>query len=114
MIRYRLISILIGAGLDSLIGDPQWMPHPVRLMGALISALEKLLRTPYGSADLGAGKTPAQGRRLDSGTPVQGSCCNHIRALDDDPDYMGTAHKTLRAAPRGGGCRGIYWRYMKR
>ena len=44
MIRYRLISILIGAGLDSLIGDPQWMPHPVRLMGALISALEKLLR----------------------------------------------------------------------
>ena len=44
MIRYRLISILIGAGLDCLIGDPQWMPHPVRLMGALISALEKLLR----------------------------------------------------------------------
>ena len=42
MIRYRLISILIGAGLDCLIGDPQWMPHPVRLMGALISALDKL------------------------------------------------------------------------
>ena len=42
MIRYRLISILAGAGLDCLIGDPQWMPHPVRLMGALISALEKL------------------------------------------------------------------------
>ena len=42
MIRYRLISILIGAGLDCLIGDPQWMPHPVRLMGALISALELL------------------------------------------------------------------------
>ena len=40
--RYRLISILIGAGLDCLIGDPQWMPHPVRLMGALISALDKL------------------------------------------------------------------------
>ena len=42
MMRYRLISILIGAGLDCLIGDPQWMPHPVRLMGALISALDKL------------------------------------------------------------------------
>ena len=42
MIRYRLISILIGSGLDCLIGDPQWMPHPVRLMGALISALDKL------------------------------------------------------------------------
>ena len=44
MIRCRLISILIGAGLDCLIGDPQWMPHPVRFMGALISALEKLIR----------------------------------------------------------------------
>ena len=42
MIRYRLISILIGAGLDCLIGDPQWMPHPVRLMGALISAAAAL------------------------------------------------------------------------
>ena len=50
MIRYRLISILIGAGLDCLIGDPQWMPHPVRLMGALISALEKLLRREEDSA----------------------------------------------------------------
>jgi len=44
MIRYRLISILIGAGLDCLIGDPQWMPHPVRLMGALIAALDNLWR----------------------------------------------------------------------
>ena len=44
MIRFRVISILIGAGLDCLIGDPQWMPHPVRLMGALIEALEKLIR----------------------------------------------------------------------
>ena len=50
MIRYRLISILIGAGLDCLIGDPQWMPHPVRLMGALISALESLLRREEDSA----------------------------------------------------------------
>ena len=50
MIRYRLISILIGSGLDCLIGDPQWMPHPVRLMGALISALEKLLRREEDSA----------------------------------------------------------------
>ena len=40
----RMGSILIGAGLDLLIGDPQWMPHPVRWMGSLIAALEKLLR----------------------------------------------------------------------
>lgn len=44
MIRYRIISIVIGAGLDCLIGDPQWMPHPVRLMGSLISAMENLIR----------------------------------------------------------------------
>ena len=53
MIRYRLISILIGAGLDCLIGDPQWIPHPVRMMGWLISVLDKLWRregeTPWES-----------------------------------------------------------------
>jgi len=37
--------ILIAAFcLDALLGDPRWCPHPVRLMGAAISALEKVLR----------------------------------------------------------------------
>ena len=44
MILCRMISIVIGACLDRLIGDPQWMPHPVRWIGSLVSALEKLLR----------------------------------------------------------------------
>ncbi len=30
--------------LDLLLGDPQWFPHPVRLIGKMIAALEKLLR----------------------------------------------------------------------
>ena len=41
---YRIISILIGAALDLMIGDPQWMPHPVRWIGSLIALLEGRLR----------------------------------------------------------------------
>ncbi len=35
--------VVIGMLLDTLIGDPYWMPHPIRLYGNSISALEKLL-----------------------------------------------------------------------
>lgn len=39
------IGILIyGFILDLIIGDPRWMPHPVRLMGKYISGGEKFLR----------------------------------------------------------------------
>lgn len=31
-------------GLDLLLGDPEWLCHPVRLIGSLIRALEDLLR----------------------------------------------------------------------
>lgn len=46
-------AVLIGFILDILLGDPEWMPHPVVLMGKAISALEKRLRailpkTPQG------------------------------------------------------------------
>ena len=37
-------AILIGFGLDLLIGDPHSIPHPVVLIGKLISVLEKELR----------------------------------------------------------------------
>jgi len=37
------LSVLIGFVLDSLIGDPPRLPHPIRFIGALISALEKKL-----------------------------------------------------------------------
>lgn len=40
----HLTAVLIGFCLDLLLGDPHWAPHPVRAIGALISALEKLLR----------------------------------------------------------------------
>lgn len=37
-------AILCGFALDLLLGDPDWMPHPVVCMGRVISALEDSLR----------------------------------------------------------------------
>ena len=38
-----MIALLTGVLLDLLIGDPYALPHPVRLIGRLVSYLEKLL-----------------------------------------------------------------------
>ena len=53
------LAVLGGFVLDTLFGDPTWLPHPVVLMGKAISALEKRLRarlpkTPQGEL-LGGG-----------------------------------------------------------
>lgn len=36
--------MLIGFGLDCLLGDPYTLPHPIRLMGSMIAGLETHLR----------------------------------------------------------------------
>ena len=46
-------AVLLGFGLDLLLGDPAWMPHPVVLMGRAISALEKPLRRAFGPSEAG-------------------------------------------------------------
>ena len=38
------LAVLGSFVLDTLFGDPAWLPHPVVLMGKAISALEKRLR----------------------------------------------------------------------
>ena len=43
-ITLRLFALLLGFLLDLLLGDPRWLPHPIRATGALIAALEKVLR----------------------------------------------------------------------
>ncbi len=42
--RYHIPAFLLGFLLDLILGDPYCFPHPVRLIGKLISGLEKGLR----------------------------------------------------------------------
>ena len=42
-----LYAMLIGFGMDLLLGDPRGMPHPVIWIGRLISALEPYLRAIF-------------------------------------------------------------------
>lgn len=41
-----MISIFAGYVTDLLVGDPHWMPHPVRFIGQLINGLERILLRP--------------------------------------------------------------------
>lgn len=41
---YPLIAMVLGFLIDMFIGDPEWSFHPVKLVGKLIEALEKLFR----------------------------------------------------------------------
>lgn len=43
MIWYHIVSFAIGFLLDLLVGDPHELPHPVRLIGWLISKMEERL-----------------------------------------------------------------------
>ena len=45
---YHIIAFIAGFVLDLLIGDPHFIPHPVRLIGSLISFLDKRLNSDVG------------------------------------------------------------------
>src|SRR6266852_3284464 len=48
MTHVTITAFIIGAALDIILGDPRWLPHPIRGIGLLINALERLLRKlPY-------------------------------------------------------------------
>ncbi|MDD2979665.1 MAG: adenosylcobinamide-phosphate synthase CbiB [Hespellia sp.] len=42
--EWTLLTVLLGFLLDLILGDPRWLYHPVRAMGALISMMEKIIR----------------------------------------------------------------------
>lgn len=41
---YSLLALVLGFGIDLIVGDPHSIPHPVIFIGKLISAMEKLAR----------------------------------------------------------------------
>ena len=51
--KWSLFALLIGFGIDLLIGDPHSIPHPVVGIGKLISFLEKGLRRMFPKTDGG-------------------------------------------------------------
>lgn len=48
-----LAAIVAGFILDLIFGDPHWLPHPICLIGNLISFLEKNLRKLFGPSSAG-------------------------------------------------------------
>lgn len=48
-----VLPIIIGFILDLVFGDPYTLPHPIRLIGKLISKLEVFVRNRFGSLRLG-------------------------------------------------------------
>lgn len=43
----HIAAIVIGFILDYCFGDPHWLPHPIRLIGSLITILEKFFRSVF-------------------------------------------------------------------
>ena len=61
------LAVLGGFGLDLLLADPAWMPHPVVGMGRAIAALEKRLRRLFPATPAGE---RAAGRVLAAALPL--------------------------------------------
>jgi cobalamin biosynthesis protein CobD/CbiB len=66
-----ILPLLIGFGIDCVLGDPHSLPHPVVLIGKTISALECVLRRIFAKTPRGERAAGAVGDRLvscDGGT----------------------------------------------
>lgn len=53
MMRQHMIAMVIGFLLDCCLGDPHWLPHPIRGIGWLISRLEAGLRRWFPKTEKG-------------------------------------------------------------
>lgn len=61
MMNYHILAFFCGFILDLLLGDPCFLPHPVRLIGKLVTVMEKRLR---GSQPAESGKEIRQGTAM--------------------------------------------------
>ena len=52
--KFGIAALIAGYLLDLLLGDPEWLYHPVRLIGKYISAAEKHLRKRGGNLRISA------------------------------------------------------------
>ena len=43
MLKFHMMAFFFGFLLDLIFGDPYWLPHPIRLIGNLIAALDRKL-----------------------------------------------------------------------
>ena len=50
---HSLLALFLGFGIDLMVGDPHSLPHPVVLIGKLISATEKAVRKLFPKTELG-------------------------------------------------------------
>ena len=41
------VNLLAVCALDGILGDPRWLPHPVRLMGAFVNRYEPMIRSRF-------------------------------------------------------------------
>lgn len=48
-----ILAVVLGFLLDLLVGDPHWLYHPIRLVGHLISGLEKVIRRIFPKTEKG-------------------------------------------------------------
>ncbi len=53
LFAFTLLSVLMGFLIDCVIGDPNWLWHPVMGIGKLISLSEKLFRKLFPKLDMG-------------------------------------------------------------
>ena len=41
VIYIHILAVVVGFSADKLLGDPEWLPHPIVLFGNTISVLTK-------------------------------------------------------------------------
>lgn len=51
--KWSLFALLIGFGIDLIVGDPHGLPHPVVGIGKLISLLERRFRALFPKTERG-------------------------------------------------------------